>query len=719
MPLSEAQVKSLVESPCLGAVVSQACALIQALERITEEEYLGEACRIRDVFLCIADYVLEQLWELHDPADPFALRGAAGSSRMRDLARVVHQLYAWIRYLSASSPRYSPPGIQVALARLAELHFPETARERPICLVRPQWKYNLTYVPVTWHLRALISRSVFDPAGRLGVKRPEQILTAIWGRGVTTRGGERRNPTVGKPPKQIAILSFAGLDTNDALVYPLLAHELGHFIDYSRDPPLHLSVSLRRKSRIRAAQIRKVLHSNSLPANAQDVNPYLNNLIQLTFVTLREILADLLATRILGFGFFAAQAEFLKNLAAWAEPMITRSGYPGIKFRLSVIFHHMVTAGGKGNIREFLRCHEGGEADKANRLLAYLRAWEAYLGPAPWERPPGHSAPTSLPLQQQLLALVENAVLNTLDALVSLAEQVVPDDRCARLTSGFFDRIAQLTEDLPPSLPEEEPNCFAELMAAAWAYQLLYGKEREFGKGERNERLSEYGKTCRLVSKAIELIRRPDVSRRPGGSAGEAFSQRDVGARRARPGVLCGRDIASRLGLPVTHRKHLGVIPLVPGSIQAASLDVHLGNWFVVARRTKLGAVEIGDKSDEQLLMTVGREELFVEPPQTFLIHPGDLVLGATLEFLALPNDVMAFVEGKSRLGRMGLIVATATQVAPGFHGIVVLEMANAGTVPLKVRPGMAIAQLVLQVMTNPVPQGELYRGSYYCQIKP
>jgi dCTP deaminase len=123
-----------------------------------------------------------------------------------------------------------------------------------------------------------------------------------------------------------------------------------------------------------------------------------------------------------------------------------------------------------------------------------------------------------------------------------------------------------------------------------------------------------------------------------------------------------------------------------------------------------------------RLLMEVAREEIFIPVAGSFVIHPGDLVLGVTLQFIALPADVMAFVEGRSRLGRSGLIVATATQVAPGFHGVVVLEMANAGTVPLELKPKMEIAQLVLQGLTDPVPPDKLYSaktGKYYCQVHP
>jgi dCTP deaminase len=79
----------------------------------------------------------------------------------------------------------------------------------------------------------------------------------------------------------------------------------------------------------------------------------------------------------------------------------------------------------------------------------------------------------------------------------------------------------------------------------------------------------------------------------------------------------------------------------------------------------------------------------------------------------------MAFVEGKSSIGRQGLIVATATMVAPGFHGVIVLELANAGTVPLILHPGMEIAQLVMIKLENFVPESEMYRGRFQCQVKP
>jgi dCTP deaminase len=278
---------------------------------------------------------------------------------------------------------------------------------------------------------------------------------------------------------------------------------------------------------------------------------------------------------------------------------------------------------------------------------------------------------------------------------------------------SFFRRIQFLQQHLPPSCPGEDAASFAEITAATWAYQILFGEEREHAKVKLFDQNEEYMRICQLALKAVELI--------PNGGGDEPASQSNSGADNAllsKSGTLSGPDIIARLQLPPGHEQRLSVIPFRREAVRAASFDVRLGNWFVIARRTRLGTVKM-DEAGQRLLTSVGREEVFVSKGQTFLIHPGDLLLGSTLEFVALPPDTMAFVEGKSGLGRLGLLVATATTIAPGFHGVVVLELANMGTIPLELVPEMNIAQLVLQVMTDPVPDELLYRGRYYCQIKP
>src|ERR1022692_1126804 len=228
------QIELLVASSSLGAVTYQAASLLRQLARINDQEYLPEACRIKEVFECIAEHVLDQLWAMHSADQLFDALDDVDFSRTRALADIIHLLHSFLRYLWASSPRQSPPGIQGALHLLTELHFPRQ-NGVPICLVRPQWKYNLTYVPMTWILRNNILRpSVLDPNGSLGALEPDAMLLELWKRHCSKVTDEEQRKKFGSaPPQQVAILSFAGLDTDDTLLYPLLAHELGHFIDFS------------------------------------------------------------------------------------------------------------------------------------------------------------------------------------------------------------------------------------------------------------------------------------------------------------------------------------------------------------------------------------------------------------------------------------------------------------------------------------------------------
>lgn len=717
MPPNENQIRQLVSSPSVGAVAYQAYLLVQLLNRISDEEFPREACIIREVLLCYAERGRDELFKLYNGESKTSLgpkRKAAEAQRVRSLGELIRELYSYIRYLLASSPRQSPPALQEALNQLVSVYFPKEAGTS-VCIVRPQWKYNLEYVPLTSKIRKAVALSVIDPDGTLGISSSEEIIPPWW-RQRRKQGGDKK--LLGKePPKQLAILSFAGLDTNDALSFPLLAHELGHFIDLSETPPYYLSKEIRESSQIRTDvvedTIERVEHRKPLPAETADKT---SRLVSQASICLRELLADLLATRMMGFSFFVAQAEFLKTLAPWSQPRILSSGhpvgYPGIKFRLWAILRHLLTIHPSNPEGFFGR----EETDKTNAesLMKFLRHWKTILEPNNSEPPKGGDQhDTIVRLQTELSRIAEKAVLNSLDGITKIAQKIVPDENCAKLTPSFFERVLKLSKDLPPSCPNENPNSFSEIMSAAWAYQILYGEWRELKKEGIDRKYKEYEKTCNLVLKAIELIPAAQAINLAAETAEPGTSADDGKWLEAR-GVLSKEHIRKRVRLPITNDSHLSVLPLDLKAIQDASLDVHLGNWFSYARRTKLDSVKLPDEKEK--LATIGREEVFVPKGKDFLLHPGDLVLGVTQEFFGLPNDVMAFVEGKSGLGRLGLFVATATQVAPGYHGVIVLELANAGTVPLKLSPGMEIAQLVFQTMTESTPS---YAGEYQCQIKP
>ena len=142
--------------------------------------------------------------------------------------------------------------------------------------------------------------------------------------------------------------------------------------------------------------------------------------------------------------------------------------------------------------------------------------------------------------------------------------------------------------------------------------------------------------------------------------------------------------------------------------VQPASVDLRLGSSFRVFHNHRTTAIDLRDPP------TNLTEEVTSE---MFVIHPGEFVLGVTEEHVELPEDIVARIEGKSSLGRLGLIVhATAGFVDPGFKGTLTLEITNLTRVPIKLYPGLLIAQLSFMALDAPAerPYGSEALGSHY-----
>jgi len=103
----------------------------------------------------------------------------------------------------------------------------------------------------------------------------------------------------------------------------------------------------------------------------------------------------------------------------------------------------------------------------------------------------------------------------------------------------------------------------------------------------------------------------------------------------------------------------------------------------------------------------------------SFVLHPNELILSATLEYVALPNDLMCYVIGKSSWGRAGLIIATATKVDPGFHGCITLEIINEGESPIVLYPGTPIAQLIFHKVSGDIEKNSSYNGGFKYSVGP
>ena len=152
--------------------------------------------------------------------------------------------------------------------------------------------------------------------------------------------------------------------------------------------------------------------------------------------------------------------------------------------------------------------------------------------------------------------------------------------------------------------------------------------------------------------------------------------------------------------------------PYDPDLIQPSSIDVRLDKYFRLFDNHKYPYIDPAQEQPELTrLVEVGEEE------EGFVLHPGEFVLGSTLETVTLPDDLAARVEGKSSLGRLGLMThATAGFVDPGFSGHVTLEFSNVATLPIMLYPGMKIGQLAFFRLSSPAehPYGSGPYGSHY-----
>ncbi len=172
--------------------------------------------------------------------------------------------------------------------------------------------------------------------------------------------------------------------------------------------------------------------------------------------------------------------------------------------------------------------------------------------------------------------------------------------------------------------------------------------------------------------------------------------------------LLSDRDITRELDA-----KRIALEPSDAAMVQPSSVDVRLDRYFRLFDNHKYPFI---DPAEDQPELT---RLIEVAPDEPFILHPGEFALGSTFELIGLPDDIAARLEGKSSLGRLGLLThSTAGFIDPGFTGHVTLELSNVATLPIKLWPGMKIGQLCFFQLTSPSenpygsgPYGNRYQG--------
>ncbi len=191
----------------------------------------------------------------------------------------------------------------------------------------------------------------------------------------------------------------------------------------------------------------------------------------------------------------------------------------------------------------------------------------------------------------------------------------------------------------------------------------------------------------------------------PGRAAPAPAGLRATGRYRAAV-ILSDRSIKEELDAG-----RIVIEPLKDDSIQPSSVDLHVDRWFRVFRNHTSRVIDVKeDQADLTELVEVGEDDAFI-------LHPGEFALGSTAERVALPDDLVARLEGKSSLGRLGLLIhSTAGFVDAGWDGHLTLELSNVANLPITLYPGMRIGQISFLRMTTPAdrPYGSGELGSKY-----
>ncbi len=162
--------------------------------------------------------------------------------------------------------------------------------------------------------------------------------------------------------------------------------------------------------------------------------------------------------------------------------------------------------------------------------------------------------------------------------------------------------------------------------------------------------------------------------------------------------------LSDRTILKMLDEKSLVINPVTKEQIQPASVDIRLGNTFSVVDDTPSNIITLDSQINYKTITT-----------DTYLIMPGEFVLATTMEYFELPDNLTAFVEGRSSLGRMGLFIQNAGWVDPGFKGEITLELYNANRCAIELKAGRRVGQLVFAEMDAPAINP--YNGKYQGQM--
>lgn len=419
-----------------------------------------------------------------------------------------------------------------------------------------------------------------------------------------------------------------------------------------------------------------------------------------------ELICDLNAVRLFGPAGLSAIAEFLSILESQEKTgRLNPYSHPPVSTRLGILFRYLSQLGwDDSSLPEFARVWKARYYDQDEAELDNRSAFIA-----------------------KLVAEDEHA-----QGLIEFVKQWPGDAYTADMHSEAFEIVAgELIDGIPgvthlPRPGERWPRVtVADVVNGTWeARQLL--DEKESGNGWHragaliDSELEAHDKRLRLDSLASKAIDTLELARLWGDEHG-TIAPPEIKVGPAMPpgaasgGVLSRAAIANLLADVESDKDdRLVVTPLFEDSIQDAAIDLRLGPDFIVFRHSSTTAFDPLAKGGQD--PRTMQERVHKNWGERFILHPGELVLASTLEYVVLPGNVAAQVLTRSSYGRLGLLTATAVQVQPGSRGCITLELVNHGDTPIALSPAARIAQLMMWI----VPEAcKVAPGKYVFPVGP
>jgi dCTP deaminase len=602
-----------------------------------------------------------------------------------------------VKFIDGARAQNNPWGLVEQFERVSRAVLPESE-----LIIRPRWEYNYSFYPITSMMRQhVVEANAQD--GSLGTALRSAVAEAPF----------------------FFSLAFPPSEMANMLQIAVWGHEIGHLIDKVEGEKRSGRVEQYWSSLVtseiefkvpgdKLAQLVGTLPDAAGQKPSEVDLDELGDSIAIPLGSMlrgwaEEIFPDLVSVQVLGPAALMAYYEFATTTSRSLDDIKDRR-YPPPRLRLRILLDAL---------QEWSGAFPWTEGLAEQERIAYDGYLQHVEDVAEGEPPEVTDAPGS-PIDAMLRKLLWQIADQVVTPLKSAVSEFVASHPSGFLhpsdLRGVPDRIESLRNHLPPNRfgidsrrgDTGEGHELAQILVAGWIHWITKRPALAHPwRADLDHSLETHSSINRLLLKAIESTQALqwfaeraqasfDVVATQPPEATDAL-QAPRGDGQGTPGE---RRSAGRLWLGSECLEDqpaaLVVTPIIDRASQVgpASVDVRLGNDFINTRKRSIAAFDAADPDAAERVRDY-QTHVYVPFGSSLVIHPGELVLGGTLEYLSVPSDLVGLVIGRSSWGRLGLVIATATKVDPGFRGILTLELVNQGSVPIRLYPGTRIAQLV------------------------